>query len=120
MQPLPPADILAAGAALFAAGGQLRERDAGIGIGPGVGGALGANSLGLQSYYAPWILADLAHWSHTGISQVQNIANNKDRIVKRLGAGDPSGPGALVPHQHLPGAITVCTRNQSSVVKRVA
>lgn len=67
-QPLPPADILAAGAAAFAAGGKLR---AGNGVGLGVEGALGPHSLGLQSYYAPWILADLAHWSHTGISRVR-------------------------------------------------
>lgn len=66
LQPLPPADILAAGAAALAAGGKLRAAN---GVGLGVDGALGPHSLGLQSYYAPWILADLALWSHTGISQ---------------------------------------------------
>jgi hypothetical protein len=70
LQPLPPKAILKAAAALFAAGGRLRGVNAANGIGTDAGGALGPAALGLQSYYAPWILADLAHWSHSGISQV--------------------------------------------------
>ena len=70
LQPLPPKAILEAAAALFAAGGRLQGLNAATGIGTDAGGALGPAALGLRSYYAPWILADLAHWSHSGISQV--------------------------------------------------
>lgn len=70
LQPLPPADIMAAAAVLFAAGGRLAP---GSGVGPGAGSRLGSHALGLQSYYAPWILVDLAHWADSGISKVSNI-----------------------------------------------
>jgi hypothetical protein len=70
LQPLPPKAILEAAAALFAAGGRLQGLNAATGIGTDASSALGPAALGLRSYYAPWILADLAHWSHSGISQV--------------------------------------------------
>lgn len=66
-QPLPPADIMAAAAVLFATGGALAP---GSGVGQGAASWLGPHALGLESYYAPWILADLAHWAASGISKV--------------------------------------------------
>lgn len=66
-QPLPPADIMAAAAVLFATGGALTP---GSGVGQGAASRLGPHALGLESYYAPWILADLAHWATSGISKV--------------------------------------------------
>lgn len=72
LQPLPPADILVAAAAAFRKGGRLRPHY-GVGLyadGTGPLYADGTGPMGLRSSFAPWILADMAQWARTGITQV--------------------------------------------------
>ena len=50
---------------MLVAGGRLRSSS---------GLSLEKPALGLRSYYAPWILADLAQWADTGITKVCGLA----------------------------------------------
>lgn len=71
LQPLPPEDVFTAAAAALIHGGMLHS-DWGVGP-PPPGKVHNGGHFGLKSYYAPWILADLSLWSHTGITMVRCI-----------------------------------------------